>query len=513
MCLGVSLTLVTGCKSTSKQPSTAAAPAQPKPAAAPSSGYGPSYTTYEEGGLKYTKGSMAFPTGQKASSTLLLEKVVPAEVMAGKSFQYVYRVGNLTDHDLQMVTVTDRVTPNFSAADATPKPDKVDGGVATWNLGDLGPKQVKEIKVTGTAKEEGTVVTCGWASCSPILCEPIKIVKANINLVKTLPAEVVICDPIPAKIVVQNTGSSVLTGVKVTDPLPAGLSADGKTALSFEVGTLNPGQSKEITFAATASKTGRFVNTAKVTSAQGVEGEASAETVVRQPVLQLSCQAPDERFAGRGVTVCLTVANKGDTAAAGTVVTMPVPASATFTSATAGGQLSGNNVVWNVGALAAGASKELCVTLTAATPTTLNFAASAKGTCATQVSTTCSTKVSGIPAILLEVVDLEDPIEVGSTVNYRIDVTNQGSAPGTGIKIVCELEDEQQFTSGSGSTAVTGSGQKITMAPVASLAPKAKASWQVSVKALKAKNIRFKVSMTSDQMPRPVEETESTNQY
>jgi len=190
-----------------------------------------------------------------------------------------------------------------------------------------------------------------------------------------------------------------------------------------------------------------------------------------------------------------------------------VPAGATFKSATAGGTLSGNEIIWRVGDQAPKATKELCATLVAANPTSLNFTARARGACADQVTTTCQTKVVGIPAVLLEVVDLEDPIEVGGTETYVVKVTNQGSAPDTGIKIVCTLEDEQQFVSGSGSTAVSASGNSITMAPLASLAPKDVATWRVNVKAVKAKNIRFSVSMTSDNLTRPVTETESTNQY
>jgi uncharacterized repeat protein (TIGR01451 family) len=151
--------------------------------------------------------------------------------------------------------------------------------------------------------------------------------------------------------------------------------------------------------------------------------------------------------------------------------------------------------------------------LVADNPTSLNFSARARGACADQVTTTCQTKVVGIPAILLEVVDLDDPVEVGSTVTYVIKATNQGSAADTGIKVVCTLESEQQFVSGSGTTTVSGSGDTITMAPVASLAPKEVATWRVNAKALKAKNIRFSVSMTSDNLTRPVTETESTNQY
>ena len=53
----------------------------------------------------------------------------------------------------------------------------------------------------------------------------------------------------------------------------------------------------------------------------------------------------------------------------------------------------------------------------------------------------------------------------------------------------------------------------MVFAPLAKPAPKAKAEWRVVVKAVKAGDVRFKVTMNTDQLTRPVEETESTNLY
>ena len=506
--------LNSGCSTTQVRATERPAPVVAEPApVAPTSMYGPSYSTFQENGVTWRRGSVAFPTGKLASSGLLLEKAVPDEVMVGSRINYLYSVKNITEVDIANVTVFDRVTGAFDMSSSTPEAVDVSDGIATWYLGDLAPGESKQIVVAGVAKEEGTITTCGWATFDPIICEPIRVVKANLKLVKQGPAEVLICDPIPYTLTVQNTGSSVLTGVKVVDQLPEGLTANGSRTVSFDAGTLQPGASRQFTFTANASRTGRFVNPAKATSTQGVEAESSAATIVRQPVLTINCETPDERFAGRPITICLTVANSGDATSAGTVVEMPLPAGVNFNGATAGGRLVGNNVVWDVGSLPADSTKELCATVISPQPNTVRFVATAKGDCAAQVSTTCETVVAGIPAILLEVIDLDDPIEVGSNVVYEIVVTNQGSAPGTGIRVECELENEQQFVSGTGATSVSGSGQTVRMAPVTSLAPKAKATWRVTVKALEESNVRFKVKMISDQMTRDVEETESTNQY
>ncbi len=133
--------------------------------------------------------------------------------------------------------------------------------------------------------------------------------------------------------------------------------------------------------------------------------------------------------------------------------------------------------------------------------------------CSDPATAMCETEVEGIPAILLEVVDVDDPVPVGSNTTYIITVTNQGSLAAENVTITCNLESQQEHVSNSGATSGSASGRTINFAPLASLAPKAKAEWRVVVKAVAAGDVRFAVNMTSKRLTRPVEETEATNLY
>lgn len=70
-----------------------------------------------------------------------------------------------------------------------------------------------------------------------------------------------------------------------------------------------------------------------------------------------------------------------------------------------------------------------------------------------------------------------------------------------------------QYASSEGPTLATAQGNTISFAPLARLAPKATATWKVVVRAAKTDDARFRVTLTSDQLGRPVEETESTHIY
>jgi uncharacterized repeat protein (TIGR01451 family) len=182
-------------------------------------------------------------------------------------------------------------------------------------------------------------------------------------------------------------------------------------------------------------------------------------------------------------------------------------------AATAGGQLTGSQLIWNLGNLDPKDSQEACVTLTGTAPGTLALTATAQGVCATEVAASSQTTIRGIPAILLEVVDIEDPIEVGSEVIYEIIVTNQGSEPAANVKLVCAFEEEQQFVSASGVSDATLEGNTVRFAEAPTIPAKGKAVWRVKVKAVKAGSVRFKAAITSEYLTRTVEETEATNQY
>ncbi|TFG49123.1 MAG: DUF11 domain-containing protein [Candidatus Brocadiia bacterium] len=241
--------------------------------------------------------------------------------------------------------------------------------------------------------------------------------------------------------------------------------------------------------------------------------ESSTTTIVRQPVLQIAKEGPEKMYLGRDVTYDITVTNKGDAPASNTVIEDSIPSGVTNVKASTGAVLAGSKVTWNIGTLAPNTSKKVGISYTPTTAGTVSNTAKAMAACADGVTASAKTNIAGIPAVLLEVVDLVDPIEIGATTTYVITATNQGSMPDTDIKIECKLEDNMEYVSSSGATIGTASDGKITFAPLASLAPKTKASWNVVVKAVKPGDVRFTVIMNTDNLGRPVQETEATNLY
>jgi uncharacterized repeat protein (TIGR01451 family) len=455
-----------------------------------------------------------YPTGERATSIIALEREVPEQVRRGDTFNYKIRIKNLTKSPIFGVALTERIAPGIKVEAIDPAPASRSGNSATWRWEKLGPQQAVTLGVRGASDGPDALSCCATVTLSTMVCSETRLVQPELALVKQLPQEVVLCEPIPMRLVVRNTGSGVARNVQIVDDLPEGWKTEeGRTQVSIAAGDLKAGEDQEFRVNLRSERTGTFTNTARATEDGGLSAEATASTAVRKPVLRVSKSCPNFRYVGRPAKIEITVTNDGDVPARDTVLTDTLPAGVELVSTTRSGRTGPANVVtWRLGTLAPGASETVSLTLKPLRIGSLRNTAVAKAYCA-EASDECSMVVKGIPAILLEMIDVEDPDEVGTTDTYVITVTNQGSADGTNIRIVCEVQPEAEFVSANAPVGHKVDGRTVTFDPLPSLSPKAKAVYQVTVKGIKAGDTRFRIQLTSDQTTSPVEETESTRFY
>lgn len=445
-----------------------------------------------------------------------IKKSAPATAIVGQQFKYDIEVNSLSATPAQDVVVTDTLPDGIQYVSSQPQAT-VSGQSLTWKLGTMAGNSNSAIVVQVKGTKTGKFHNCAQVTAAQGLkaeaCADTVITAPALQLEKQCSQKVLICEPIQYTLIVRNTGDAPATNVVLTDNLPDGLqTAQGKKTVTAEIGTLAAGQAKQVKFSAQASKPGEYNNVATVKADGGLTAEASCKTVVGQPALVITKKGPATRFIGRPVKYDISLKNSGNIDAVNTVVVDTLPPGAEFVEATAGGKYADGKVTWDFGTLAPNATKDMSVTVKFKTAGDARDTVVARATCV-EVNADATTKIQGIPAILLEVIDIQDPIEVGGNETYVIVVTNQGSADDNNIVVTAILPDELEFVDGKGVTAGKLTGKTVNFEPLPSLAPKAKAEWRVTVKALKEGDVRFKVIMKSDMMTSPVEETESTHLY
>ncbi|MEM6822565.1 MAG: hypothetical protein AAF558_11565 [Verrucomicrobiota bacterium] len=472
------------------------------------------YTEFTRNGVTYTQCSAAYPTGSLATSVIRLDKIVPKQALANKEFAFQFIITNLTSNELRNVVIIDDVPKGFRVISSNPQAT-VANGIAKWVVPAIGPNGKFTINAKGSSPTVGKISSCGSVRYDDYVCATTEIVDPGLKAAVTAPAKANLCSTIPLVYTATNTGSVKLTNVFIDGGKTSELVAlDGTRGGSMRIGDLMPGESKQIRVNAKATKNGRNDTIIRAVSDQITSQEASAVTMVESPQLRIGVTSPSSVIQGRSITYEITVSNTGQGTAEQVNVSSPIPAGTTFLSASNGGVAGAGGVTWPAVRLPAGSSTKLQVRVRPSSTSSVRADATASTECAQPASAFANTSVKGVAAILLEVVDNPDPIEVGDTTTYTITVTNQGSANGTNIRVSCAIESALTYVSTAGATKGTASGNAVTFAPLPSLAPKATATWTVRVKGQTASDTRFKVSMLSDQLGnRPVEETEATKIY
>lgn len=455
----------------------------------------------------------AYPTGNASTSVILLERSYPAEVRAGETFEYSIKLTNLTNVEVENLVLAEELPSDFTVSGIEPEPSSRSGTTAVWTVGSLAPRGSTVIRIKGSASRVGELPSCATVTFNTKACSSLMIVQPELVLEKSAPPEVIVCDTIPMTLTVTNRGTGLARNVTVVDRLPDGWTTlDGRNEVSFNAGDLAAGQFREFRLEAKSSRTGQFDNQAAAREDGGLTAEASSSTRVVQPVLALSKSGPGKRFLGRPATFQLTARNDGDAPAVEAVLVDVLPAGMSVVEASDGGRFDGGRVSWNLGTIAVGDSKTVNVTVTPRQKGTFENTATVGAYCS-DATASAPLVVEGIPAVLLEVIDIDDPIELDTNETYEIKVINQGSADGTNIVIECVVPAEQVFVSAQGPTQGRTEGDRVVFAPLPILAPKAEAVYRVIVKGTQEGDVRFKVNLTSDQLERPVEETESTHIY
>ncbi|HRH81549.1 MAG TPA: CARDB domain-containing protein [Thiobacillaceae bacterium] len=450
---------------------------------------------------------------------LALKKSCPASVYTGEAGKFDVTVSNPGKVGADSVLAKVIIPEGMKVVNTGG--GQVMGNVMAWSLGGLEAGASKTVSYTAQAARVGTYGFGSAAASQEGLSADgscnVNVIAADLNITKTCPAEALVGDKVEYTVNVTNKGSGEATNVVVKDVVPGGMKHDsGQPTVEWKVGNLAPGASASEKFTFTAEQMGSQINTAKVSADRDLSGAAQCLTEVKKPGIDVEKSGPDKRFLGRPATYGITAGNPGNAAASNVVVTDVVPVGMTFKSASEGGSYDAatRTVTWKLGSLAAGATAKMDVTMVgdnAGKPCNVATITADRGL--TDSAQAC-TEVAGIPALLLEVVDSPDPVEVGTSTTYTIRVTNQGTADATNVVIQSMLADGQELTSATGATAATATGNLVRYAPVAVLAPGQVVEYKVDVKAVKAAgDVRFRTMMTADQLTDAVREEESTRLY
>ena len=192
-----------------------------------------------------------------------------------------------------------------------------------------------------------------------------------------------------------------------------------------------------------------------------------------------------------------------------------IPTGFKFVQADNGGQFddASRSIKWFVGELGPGQVKEVKCELMAITAGEFVHKAMANAARGMKAEQELKTAVEGLSAILMEVVDTEDPVEVGGDTAYEIKITNTGTKAETDVNLVCTIPPQLKLKSIQAPVKYDVVGNDIVFQSLPRLSPRADVVFKINVTAVVKGDARFKASLTTASLVEPVVKVEPTKVY
>jgi uncharacterized repeat protein (TIGR01451 family) len=439
-----------------------------------------------------------------------LDAVAPQAVGETERFTVELRVKALAN--VARVVIRQEIPANIEYVESQPAAAR-DGSELVWHIKTMHADETQLISVTFKALKQSTPEICATVEALPLTCVALTITKPAISIRKTGPATAMLNEVITYTITVKNDGNGTAKNVIVYDKVPNGLQHDsGEKTLRFEVGALDPQCEKSFAVSLKAMQRGRFVNRASVETSNAGKAEAEAPTVVMLQDFAVTKTGIPVQYLNKKARYIIAVTNLGDTALQDVEVAdnaAPETAIITAEGATA---VTGTRAVWTIAQLAPGAEETFTVVLTSRTPGTHKNAVAVTAA-GLQRQADYDTLWKGYAALLMEVIDVEDPLQVDEETTYIIRITNQGTKEDSNVGVRAEFPEEIGPLAATGDSTGAINGNVVTFTLIPSLGAKQSATYNIKAKAAKIGDGRLKVYLKSDLIKTPVVEEESTHVY
>ena len=456
------------------------------------------------------------PKPGKQEPTVSIEWVAPQNARLHHPLACQIVVKNHGAIGVQNVVVRHNLLPGVSLKASEPAA-RQDKQALAWEVGSIPAGSFRRIDVTLVSSLRGSLTfpaTVSFAATTTQVVqfrEPLLQIQARAQE-KSLQGESVV-----VAFDVTNPGDGVTGNVKVRAMLPEGLDHPHGRSFELDVGHLEPKESKTMQVQCMARGSGAQHITLIAVADGNLTAQTKAQTEIILPRLDVVVAGPKLRYVERPAQYVAKVANPGTAPAAGVVVTQAVPVGFKFQTATAGGRYleASRQVVWTVGDLMPGQSRELSVELIPTTAGEFHLPFQAVSARGVKNETDVRTRVEGLSSLVMEVADTDDPVEVNGETAYEIRVLNAGTKVETNIELVCTLPDQGDLKD---ARCIAGlkhriEGRTVIFEPAARLAPRADLIFRVVVRGKLAGDGRFRAQVRAEGMTEAVSRDETTRFY
>ena len=379
----------------------------------------------------------------------------------------------------------------------------------------LGVNEERRIALTIIPSQRGELAANANVRYTAAASTLFTVEEPQIKVAVTGSTHVTVGEPAAQVVTITNPGSGVAHNVAIEVIIPDGLEHPQGKRLKMELGSLTPGETRSVKLSLNAKQGGPQVVKVEAKAGTDLRQVATSKIDVLAPSLKLAVGGPALRYVGRDARYTINVKNDGEAQTNNVRAVYVVPKGFDFLHASNGGAYddSQRTITWFLGSLEAGKTSELTIKLRPNEIGEFAHLAKVMSEHGVTAESRISTKIEGAASLVLEVVDLDDPVEVGRETAYEVRVRNNGSKEAQNIGLSLELPGAIQLIGVKAPVEHLAESGLLVFKSLPALPPGKTAIFHITVKGKDEGNQRLRARLTSDSIQEPLTVEELTKFY
>lgn len=401
------------------------------------------------------------------------------------------------------VVVEAAIPPGVDVVQALPAPQS---GTSRWSVGDLEPGQEHEIEMIVVPRERGDIALNAFVRFTGYSTSVFAVQEPMLQMQVEGPDSVTVGEPAGYVITVYNPGTGVAQNVFIEAKIPEGLQHRSGSVPRIDVGTLNPGESRQARLNLSAIAGGDYRLAVRTLADGGLRDEARADVSIAEPRLEVVVHGPQTGVIDKPAEYVVTVTNSGNVPSINVRAKYKIPEGFRFVHADRGGvmQKAEHLVDWFVGTLQPGETSEYHVTLT---PDAAGTALHRAGVLSEHTSATMashSMDVKGLPKLSLDVATGASTAAVGEEVVIQIIINNEGGITASKVGLFCELPSGLEFIAAAGPSEHLADNGVVIFRSLTGMEAGETVTYRVKARCVRNGDHRIRARVASESLADPV---------
>lgn len=445
---------------------------------------------------------------------IVLEWVRKSDINVGQESRCDLVVRNAGRTPAQDVSVTAYFPSSVRLVDASPQPDQASDHLQ-WRFDSLPPGAETTLQITLIPSQQGQLQAEAFVQFTGSAIGRFQVEQPKLQITVNGPEKGVVGDPASHVITVSNQGTGTANNVIVKAQIPEGLEHPRGRQLAMEIGSLSPGESRKLRLGLVSVRSGVHELQVGATADGTLRQSTTARVRVIAPRLAITVDGPGLRYKGRSASYRLSVTNDGQAPTNNVRVMHKIPEGFEFVRADHGGSYdpAANMVEWFVGRLEPGESAQRNVHLETVKLGEFVHEVTADSEHGVKTNASTRTRIDGTASLALEIVETDDPAEVGTPTSYEIRVRNEGTKAARHVALTCKLPQNMELLGAKGPTEHAMKNGMIRFGTLGQLDPGKTALYRLRVRSTSAGNMRVRAQLVSDSIKQPLTFDELTKFY